>query len=539
MASIIRIKRSSGTSKPSTLAWGELGYVTGIGSFGGVNQYKDRVFLGDDGTNAHPVGGHYYTSMMEHAPGAIAGQGNTRNQDRGIVAITAPATNSGLGGAESLKVDQWNVDNIRLDTNTISSTDTDGDIILDPNGSGEVVIPDDTFFTFGDDDDARIEYDENGTNRVQVTGAPWTWNTEIQTTTRARFGDVAIQDNIISTVSGGTDTMYLDPYPDGLSNEGTVIVKGNLQVDGTTTTVNSTAKTLNDPIFHLGDVTSTRTVMAEHTSGTNVITLDSVVGINTGDVIAHANIPNATTVSSYNTGTKVVTMSANSTAGISTTSQVTITHGYDSNTDRGISFAFNSGSGVADNKTGFFGMEDSSIANSAADADNHGTHADNSRRWTYVPDANLANSLITGTRGFLDIKGIYYQSGDFATGGVVFFDDTGLQRSTNAPAAPVISSKQILTAITKNTLTVGSSVTLSEGDIVKQDTTGAYGVVESAVSGTTIPLIGVEGTFDTSANLRKEGANGSVDNLSLIPVTVSVIYNNKPHWTSTLDGGTF
>ena len=540
MASIIRIKRSSGTSKPSTLAWGELGYVTGIGSFGGVNQYKDRVFLGDDGTNAHPVGGHYYTSMMEHAPGAIAGQGNTRNQDRGIVAITAPATNSGLGGAESLKVDQWNVDNIRLDTNTISSTDTDGDIILDPNGSGEVVIPDDTFFTFGDDDDARIEYDENGTNRVQVTGAPWTWNTEIQTTTRARFGDVAIEDNIISTVSGGTDTMYLDPYPDGLSNEGTVIVKGNLQVDGTTTTVNSTAKTLNDPIFHLGDVTSTRTVMAEHTSGTNVITLDSVVGINTGDVIAHANIPNATTVSSYNTGTKVVTMSANSTAGISTTSQVTITHGYDSNTDRGISFAFNSGSGVADNKTGFFGMEDSSIANSAADADNHGTHADDSRRWTYVPDASIANSVVTGTKGFLDIKGIYYQSGDFATGGVVFFDDTGLQRSTNAPASPVITSKQVLTAITKNTLALGANITVATGDIVRQDSTGAYGIVESGVTNSsTVSLVGVEGTFNTSNNLRREGQSGAIANLASVPSAVNVIYTNKPHWTSTLDGGTF
>jgi len=540
MASIIRIKRSSGTSKPSTLAWGELGYVTGIGSFGGVNQYKDRVFLGDDGTNAHPVGGHYYTSMMEHAPGAIAGQGNTRNQDRGIVAITAPATNSGLGGAESLKVDQWNVDNIRLDTNTISSTDTDGDIILDPNGSGEVVIPDDTFFTFGDDDDARIEYDENGTNRVQVTGAPWTWNTEIQTTTRARFGDVAIQDNIISTVSGGTDTMYLDPYPDGLSNEGTVIVKGNLQVDGTTTTVNSTAKTLNDPIFHLGDVTSTRTVMAEHTSGTNVITLDSVVGINTGDVIAHANIPNATTVSSYNTGTKVVTMSANSTAGISTTSQVTITHGYDSNTDRGISFAFNSGSGVADNKTGFFGMEDSSIANSAADADNHGTHADDSRRLTYVPDASIANSVVTGTKGFLDIKGIYYQAGDFATGGVVFFDDTGLQRSTNAPASPVITSKQVLTAITKNTLALGANITVATGDIVRQDSTGAYGIVESGVTNSsTVSLVGVEGTFNTSNNLRREGQSGAIANLASVPSAVNVIYTNKPHWTSTLDGGTF
>ena len=540
MASIIRIKRSSGTSKPSTLAWGELGYVTGIGSFGGVNQYKDRVFLGDDGTNAHPVGGHYYTSMMEHAPGAIAGQGNTRNQDRGIVAITAPATNSGLGGAESLKVDQWNVDNIRLDTNTISSTDTDGDIILDPNGSGEVVIPDDTFFTFGDDDDARIEYDENGTNRVQVTGAPWTWNTEIQTTTRARFGDVAIQDNIISTVSGGTDTMYLDPYPDGLSNEGTVIVKGNLQVDGTTTTVNSTAKTLNDPIFHLGDVTSTRTVMAEHTSGTNVITLDSVVGINTGDVIAHANIPNATTVSSYNTGTKVVTMSANSTAGISTTSQVTITHGYDSNTDRGISFAFNSGSGVADNKTGFFGMDDSSIANSAADADNHGTHADDSRRWTYVPDASIANSVVTGTKGFLDIKGIYYQSGDYATGGVVYFDDTGLQRSTNAPASPVSTSKQVLTAITKKDFILSVAITASAGDIIRQDSTGAFGVVESGVTGsTTVSLIGIEGAFNTSDNLRREGQNGFITNLASVPNTITDIYTNKPHWTSTLDGGTF
>jgi len=43
MASIIRIKRSSGTSKPASLNWGEMAYVTGIGSYGGTNQYKDRV----------------------------------------------------------------------------------------------------------------------------------------------------------------------------------------------------------------------------------------------------------------------------------------------------------------------------------------------------------------------------------------------------------------------------------------------------------------------------------------------------------------
>ena len=541
MASIIRIKRSSGTNKPATLAWGELGYVTGIGSYGGVNQYKDRVFLGDDGTNANPVGGYYYTSMMEHTPGNIpAASHNSRNQDRGVVAIMAPATNSGLGGAESLKVDQWNVDNLRIDANTISSTDTDGDIVLDPHGSGEVVIPDDTFLTFGDDKNAKIEYDENGTDSVQVTGARWVWQTDLTVNGAANFDNVRIDDNIISTVPGSGDTLYLDPYPDGLSNEGTVIVKGNLQVDGTTTTVNSTTSTLNDAIFHLGDVTSTRTVMAEHTSGTNVITLDSVVGINTGDIIAHGSIPTNTSVSSYDSGTKVVTMSAASTAGISTTEQVTITHAYDSNTDRGISFAFNTSSGVSNNKTGFFGMEDSSIANSAADADNHGTHADDSRRWTYVPDASIVNSVVTGTKGFLDIKGIYYQSGDYATGGVVYFDDTGLQRSTNAVASPVITSKQVLTAITKNTLTLGANITAATGDIIRQDSTNAYGVVESGVTNSsTVSLIGVEGTFNTSNNLRKEGSSGSIANLASVPSAVNVIYTNKPHWTSTLDGGTF
>ena len=541
MASIIRIKRSSGTNKPATLQWGELGYVTGIGSFGGTNQYKDRVFLGDDGTNAHPIGGHYYTSMMEHAPGTIpAAAHNTRNQDRGVVAIMAPATNSGLGGAESLKVDQWNVDNLRIDLNTISSTDTDGDIILDPHGSGEVVIPDDTFFTFGDDDDARIEYDENGTDRVQVTGAAWTWNTGIQVTAESEFGDIRIEDNIISTVAGSGDIMYLDPYPDGLSNEGTVIVKGNLQVDGTTTTINSTTSTLNDPIFHVGDVTSERTVMATASSGATSLTLDSIVGINTGDGVSGTGIAANTTVSSYNTGAKTITFNNATTAGISTTAQVTITHAYDSNTDRGISYAYNTSSGAANNKTGFFGLDDSSIANSAADADNHGTHADDSRRWTYVPDASIANSVVTGTKGFLDIKGIYYQTGDYSTGGVVYFDDTGLQRSTNAPASPVSTSKQVLTAITKKDFVLTVAITASAGDIIRQDSTGAFGIVETGVSGsTTVSLIGIEGAFNTANNLRREGQNGFITNLASVPNTITDIYTNKPHWTSTLDGGTF
>lgn len=49
---------------------------------------------------------------------------------------------SGTGTATALKVGTTNieVDNIRIDGNTISTTNTNGDLILSPNGSGAVVI---------------------------------------------------------------------------------------------------------------------------------------------------------------------------------------------------------------------------------------------------------------------------------------------------------------------------------------------------------------------------------------------------------------
>ena len=545
MASIIRIKRSSGTAKPASLNWGEMAYVTGIGSFGGTNQYKDRVFLGDDGTNVNPIAGHFYTSMMEHAAGTIAGVTNARNSDGGIVAILD----------SDRKVDLWNVDNIRIDANTLSSTDTDGDIIINPDGAGEIMVPDDTKLGFGGGvngtaaSDATIEYDENGTDELRFAGADVRFTSNKVTIDNtlvlsgdATFDKIKIDDNVISSISGSDNKIFIDPFPDGLSNEGDVIIKGNLQVDGTTTTVNSTQSTVNDPIMTVGDVTSTRTVMQTVASGVSTAILDDVVGIAQNDLVAGTGLPNSgvTTVTAINPGAKMITFTGTTTSGISTGSQFTITHATDTNTDRGLSFKYNTASGTANQKDGFFGFDDSSIASSTAGAGNHGTHADDSRRWTYVPDATINASVVSGTKGFLDIKGIYYQSGDFNQGGVVWFDDTGLQRSTNNPASPVTTSKQVLTAITKNTLALSAAITAAAGDIIKQDVTGAFGVVESGVTGaTSVNLIGVEGTFNTSANLRKEGNSGAIANLSSVPNTVSVIYTNKPHWTSTLDGGTF
>ena len=558
MASIIRVKRSTGASAPSGLNFGELALTIGAGT---QANRGERLFVGDNNTNVDIVGGKYYTDLMAHTAGSVAGVTNAASAANGFVAILD----------QNRKVDQWNVDDLRIDGNTLSSQTTDKDIIFDPNGAGDVMIPDDTKLGFGGGadgasaPDATIEYDENGADQLTFAGSDVRFNITTQSNSKdtgsvitegglgveknlnvggnlnvtglstfsggviippgqaITIGNIGISSNRIESLTGGGNQIFIDPFPSGLSNEGDVIIKGNLQVDGTTTNVNSTTVTVNDAIMKVGDVTSKRTVMATVSSGTNTITVDSVTGLQVADVIAGTSIPNNTTISAINTGTKVVTLSANVTAGISTSTQLTITHAKDTNTDRGISFNYNISSGVGNNKLGFFGMDDSATADT-----------DGSRKWTYVPDATNTAEVISGTKGYLDIKGIYYQSGDFATHGIVYFTNAGLQTSTTAPSAATFTSTQLLTAVTEVTLTLPSAVSVTAGDLITQAGGTQQGVVKSTSNSTTMVLIGVTGTFGTSADIAKNGATTSVT-----PSAVSVNYTNKPVWTTTIDGGTF
>ena len=558
MASIIRVKRSTGATAPSSLNFGELGLTIGAGTQANKGE---RLFVGDNAGNVDVIGGRYFTDLMAHGPGLVASQSNPTTAANGFVAILD----------QNRKVDQWNVDNLTLDGNVFSSTNTDGDITIDPNGSGEVVIPDDTFLTFGTSKDSKIEYDENGTDQLTFTGSDIRINIATQSNSKdtgslftegglgveknvniggnlnvtgistfagklnitggVEIDNIGISSNVIATRQGGGNQLFIDPYPDGLSNEGTVIIKGDLQVDGTTTTVNSTTATVNDAIMKVGDVTSVRTVLTTVGSGSSTIVIDSVVGINTGDVVTgSSSIPNNSTVHSYvppagGVGLGTIFISNNTTAGIVTTTQLTITHAFDTNTDRGISFNYNTATGTANTKVGFFGYNDSAGENSNAPA----------RAFTYIPDATVSNEVVTGTRGNLDIKGIYYQSGDFSTHGVVYFDSDGLQNSTTAPSAATITSTQLLTAVTEIAITLGSSQTVTAGDLVTQAGGGTQqGVVKTSSSGTTVTLIGVTGTFNTSADLILNGAG-----TGKTPTAVSTTYTSKPMWTTTIDGGTF
>ena len=568
MASIIRVKRSTGNTAPSNLQFGEVALTIGAGVAGNKGE---RLFVGDDSLNSDVVGGKYYTDLMAHTPGSIAGVANAANAANGFVAIVD----------QNRKVDEWNVDDLRLDGNTLSSQTTDADIIFNPDGSGDVMIPDDTKLGFGGGSDgasapdATIEYDENGTDKIQVAGADWVYGNTVALTlldttqsnskdtgslvteggvgieknlnvggnlnvagvgtfvggiiidpnSPLRVGNIGIHSNKIETLAGGGNQIFIDPFPSGLSNEGDVIIKGNLQVDGTTTAVNSTNVTVNDPIMRVGDVTSVRSVMATVSSGANTITVDSVTGLQVADVVAGTSIPNNTTISSINSGAKVITLSANVTAGISTTAQLTITHAKDTNTDRGISFNYNTSTGVANNKTGFFGYNDSTGENSGAPA----------RAFTYIPDATVTNEVVTGVRGNLDIKGIYYQTGDFSTHGIVYFDSDGLQKSSDAPSAATFTSTQVLTAVTEVTIALPSALSVTAGDRITQAGGTQQGVVKTTSNTTSITLIGVQGTFTNSADLFKNGTTTSITPSS----APTVVYTDKPVWTTTIDGGVF
>ena len=120
--SIIKIKRSSGVLAPTALALGEFGYAYGTGTQANGG---DRLYLGTGGetggvANAiDVVGGKYFADLADHVHGTLT-------------------ASSAIIVDSNSKIDVLNIDNLTLDGNTITSTDTNGNIILDPNGTGTI-----------------------------------------------------------------------------------------------------------------------------------------------------------------------------------------------------------------------------------------------------------------------------------------------------------------------------------------------------------------------------------------------------------------
>ena len=543
MASNILIKRSTGSVAPGTITYGEIALT--IGANGTQANAGDRLFAGDNNGAAQVVGGRYFTDMLDHVHGTLT-------------AASAVIVDS------NSKVDTWNVDDINLNANVITTSTTDADLIFRANGTGKLVIEDgqelefgttgDVEFVFNDSDavvdikrvagtpdlriaddmklhfgntkDASIYYDETTSDKVQVEGADWNYavgvtanyadttdasnvataavtfaggigvgatawvkdfkvddnttlgtaNTDtltVNATTTfqnqvtfngltnitgntAQTGQIEIDNlkldgNVLSTINN-IQELIIDPYPAGGDADGLVIIKGDLQIDGTTTTVNSASMSVNDPTIELGDPTTPVTVKTLATFAGNAtvdVQVDAVEQLQAGDGITGTGIPAGTTIASINVGTKTLTLSAAITTDQVVGATLVTVRGADDAMDRGVKVHYNT-SGT--NKFGFFGY-DRTGGNDGAGA------------WTFIEDATDTGTVfgVTGNRGTVligdleldnDLVVQYGGTGasSFTTNGIIYGNNTGALQVTGAAnmASPgttpdVSESYQILT----------------------------------------------------------------------------------------------
>ena len=543
MASNILIKRSTGSTAPGTITFGELAITTGAN--GTQANAGDRLFVGDNNGAAQIVGGRYFMDMLDHVHGTLT------------------ASSSVIVDSNS-KIDTWNVDDITLDANVITTSTTDADLIFRANGTGKLVIEDgqelefgttgdvelsfndsdavldikrvagtpdlriadDMKLIFGNNKDVSIVYDETTSDKLKIDGA----DIEVGTTSTSKVNfanttdasnvatagvtfaggigvaatayikDLNVDDNTtIGTASGDSLTvnatttfqnevtfngttniagntsqtgkieidnlkldgntlstinsvqeLILDPDP-ATDAGGLVIIKGDLQIDGTTTTVNSASMSVNDPTIELGDPTTPVTLTAEATGGQAVVVVDAIDQLQVGDSVTSstAGIPGSTVINSINTGTKAVTLSNNLSQTMAAGSVLVTVSGADDQLDRGVKVHYNA-SGT--NQFGFFGYDRTGGADGAG-------------AWTFIENATDTNTVfgVTGDRGTVVLGDLELDAdlevqyggtgaGTFTSKGIIYGNGTGaLQVTAEANMASpgtgsdVSTSFQILT----------------------------------------------------------------------------------------------
>ena len=308
---VIRIKRGTGTTAPSSLKTAEIGYAMGTGTQANGG---DRIYFGkgDDGsgnaTSIVVVGGEYFANMLDHVAGTLT-------------ASSAIITDA------SSKIDVLNVDNITLNANTISTTNSNGNLIMDPAGSGKILMSQSRVGGVAepvlDSDAATKAYVDSAValnNDIDIAGDTGTDNIEVKTESLTFAGGTALTTAVTSgTVTTNLDNTAVTPNTYG---SGTAIPTFTVDAQGRLTGASTTALshniTLGSTTLTLGgtttavagltqlDIDNIRILDNTIASSTGVLTIDpNPIDSDGGDVIIRGNltvnglqtIVNSTTVS--------------------------------------------------------------------------------------------------------------------------------------------------------------------------------------------------------------------------------------------------
>src|SRR6056300_1518228 len=211
MATIIQIKRSSGTSAPSTLKLGELAYTYGTGTQGNLG---DRLFVGEGGVdgegnanNITVIGGQYFTDQLDHAQGTLTASSALLVDSNKAIDEIFIGNNASTGG--TLKLNEGTNNGTHFAaikapnslaasyTLTLPSNDGDANQFLETDGNGAL--------TWADVSSTITLAADSGANDTFTTGntLTFTGGTGIDTTVSDDTITIAV-DATIATASSTT-----------------------------------------------------------------------------------------------------------------------------------------------------------------------------------------------------------------------------------------------------------------------------------------------------------------------------------------------